>query len=119
MVGNAAEATSRGLELDGRWLLTEGLTWSFAMAYLDFEFDEYENATCTAIHTLLTGETLCDLSGETNIFSPEWSGSTSLDYVVGVGSDWDFRATVDLNYKDDHFVDVTLNEDLECLTGEE
>ena len=113
VVGNAAEATSRGLELDGRWLLTEGLTWSFAMAYLDFEFDEYENATCTAIHTLLTGETLCDLSGETNIFSPEWSGSTSLDYVVGVGSDWDFRATVDLNYKDDHFVDVTLNEDLE------
>jgi len=112
-VGNAAEATSQGLEMDGRWLLTDGLTWSFALAYLDFEFDRYENATCSAIHTLLTGETLCDLSGATNIFSPEWSASTSFDYFTAITQSWDLRARLDINYKADHFVDVTLNPDVQ------
>jgi iron complex outermembrane receptor protein len=113
VVGNAAEATSQGIEVDGRWLVTDGLTWSFALAYLDFEFDKYENATCPAIHTLLTGETLCDLSGSTNIYSPEWSASTSFDYFRPISARWDLRARLDLNYKDDHFVDVTLNEDVQ------
>jgi outer membrane receptor protein involved in Fe transport len=112
VVGNAAEATSQGMELDGRWLLADGLTWTFALAYLDFEFDDYQNATCTAIHTLLTGETLCDLSGQSNIYSPEWSASSSLDYLVGITSNWDLRARVDVNFKDEHYVDVTLNDDV-------
>jgi len=38
---------------------------------LDFEFDNYENGTCSAIHTVRTGETLCDYSGQRNIFTPE------------------------------------------------
>jgi outer membrane receptor protein involved in Fe transport len=113
VVGNAAEATSQGVEIDGRWLLSEGLTLSFAAAYLDFEFDNYKNGTCSAIHTLRTGETLCDYSGERNIFTPEWSASTSLDYITGLTQGIDFHATVDLNYKDDHFVDTTLNSDIE------
>lgn len=113
VVGNAAEATSQGLELDGRWLLTDGLVWTFALAYLDFEFDDYENATCSAITTLQTGETLCDFSGKSNIYSPEWSASTSLEYVMAVGSNWDLRTRVDVNYKDDQYVDVTLNDDIE------
>lgn len=113
VVGNAAEATSQGLELDGRWLLADGLTWTFGLAYLDFEFGKYKNATCPAMHSLLTGEALCDFTGKRNIYTPEWSGSTSLDYVMGMGTTWDFHATLDLNYKDDHFVDVTLNPDIE------
>jgi len=113
VVGNAAEATSQGLELDGRLLLTDGLTWSFAAAYLDFEFDDYQNATCSALDTLLTGETLCDRTGETNIYSPEWSASTSFDYFTSISRSWDFRARLDVNYKAEHFVEVTLNPDIE------
>ena len=113
VVGNAAEATSQGIEVDGRWLLTDGLTWSFAVAYLDFEFDDYQGATCSAIHTLLTGEVLCDLTGQTNIYSPEWSASTSLDYVMPLTTSWDLRTRLDLNYKSDHYVDVTLNDDVQ------
>ncbi|WP_439101149.1 TonB-dependent receptor [Congregibacter sp.] len=113
VVGNAAEATSQGLELDGRLLLTEGLTWSFAAAYLDFEFDDYQNATCSSLETLETGATLCDRTGETNIFSPEWSASTSFDYFTSITNNWDLRARLDLNYKAEHFVEVTLNPDIQ------
>ncbi|MEP5765884.1 MAG: TonB-dependent receptor [Halieaceae bacterium] len=112
-VGNAAEATSQGVEVDGRWLLTDGLTWTFAAAYLDFEFDSYKDGTCSSITTLLTGQELCDYSGETNVFSPEWSASTSLEYVTSVTSAIDLRANVDVNWVDDQYVEVTLNDDLE------
>lgn len=112
VVGNAAEATSQGVELDGRWLLAEGLTLSFAAAYLDFEFDDYDNATCSAIHTLQTGETLCDYTGRRNIFTPEWSSSTTFDYVTGITASMDFRATLDVNYRDEQYVDTTLNDDV-------
>ncbi len=113
VVGNAAQATSQGIELDGRWLLAEGLTWSFAAAYLDFEFDDYDNATCSAKVTLETGATLCDFSGQPNIYTPEWTASSSLDYVFGLTAALDLRATLDLLYTDDHFVDVTLNPDVQ------
>ncbi len=112
VVGNAAQATSQGVELDGRWLLADGLTWSFAAAYLDFEFDDYDNATCSAKVTRETGATLCDFSGQRNIYTPEWTASTSLDYVFGLTAAMDLRATLDLLYTDDHFVDVTLNPDV-------
>jgi len=113
VVGNAAEATSQGVELDGRWLLAEGLTWTFAAAYLDFEFDDYEGAACSAKVTLETGETLCDYSGKRNIFSPEWTANSSLDFVTGLTDSMDFHATVDMMYTDDQFVDPTLNPDVE------
>ncbi len=113
VVGNAAQATTQGVELDGRWLLSEGLTWTFAAAYLDFEFDDYQDGACSAKVTLETGESLCDYSGKRNIFTPEWTASSSLDYVTGLTANMDFHATVDVMYTDDQFVDVTLNPDVE------
>ena len=113
VVGNAAEATSQGVELDGRWLLAEGLTWSFAAAYLDFEFDDYQDGSCSSKVTQATGQTLCDYSGKRNIYTPEWTASSSLDFVTGLTQTLDFHATLDVLYSDDHYVDVTLNPDIE------
>jgi outer membrane receptor protein involved in Fe transport len=47
VVGNAAEATSQGVEIDGVFRLTEALTMTASMAYLDATYDEFENASCT------------------------------------------------------------------------
>ena len=113
VVGNAAEATSQGVEVDGRWLVSEGLTLTFAAAYLDFEFDDYQDGTCSSKVTQATGQTLCDYSGERNIFTPEWTASTSLDYVTGLTNKLDFHATLDVLYSDEQYVDVTLNPDVE------
>ena len=48
-VANAAESTSQGVEVDGRWRLTEEITVGGAAAYLDSEYDSYEGAACTVI----------------------------------------------------------------------
>ena len=110
LVGNAAEATSQGIEIDGRWLIAEGLTMTFSGAYLDFQFDEYEG-TCNAGLRLPTDAT-CDYSGRPNIFSPEWTANASLEYLAGLTSNIDFRGNLDMLYSDEQYVDVTLNDDI-------
>lgn len=112
VVGNAAQATTQGVEVDGRWLITDRLTLSGSLGYLDFEFDDYDDAACPAIQTVTTGQKLCDFSGRSNIFTPEWSASMSFDYVMRLNDTLDLRTTVDFNYRDDQFVDVTLNPDI-------
>jgi outer membrane receptor protein involved in Fe transport len=110
LVGNAAEATSQGIEVDGRWLITEGLTMNFAGAYLDFQFDEYDG-TCSA-GLRLPSDATCDYSGRPNIFSPEWTANATLEYVTALTGNIDFRGNLDVLYTDEQYVDVTLNDDI-------
>jgi outer membrane receptor protein involved in Fe transport len=109
-VGNAAEATSQGIEVDGRWLITEGLTMTFSGAYLDFEFDEFEGACNGGLR--LPGDATCDYSGKANIFSPEWTANASLEYVTGLTDNIDFRGNLDVLYTDEQYVNVTLDDNI-------
>ena len=110
LVGNAAEATSQGIEVDGRWAITEGLTMTFSGAYLDFEFDDYDGACNTGLR--LPADATCDYSGKPNIFSPEWTANASLEYVTGVTDNMDIRANLDVLYTDEQYVDVTLDDNI-------
>lgn len=112
IVGNAAEATSKGVELDGRWAMTEDWTLLGSLGYLDFTFDDYQGASCPAMDALISGEKLCDFTGEPNIFTPEWSASVSLDYLTALNSSLNLHGVLNSNYVDDQFVDVTLNPDV-------
>ncbi|BFM14927.1 TonB-dependent receptor [Maricurvus nonylphenolicus] len=110
-VTNAGEATTQGLELDGRWRVSEGLTLSGALAYLDFEYDKFPNSQCafgqTPNSTSHAGQ--CDISGETREFTPEWTGSLTADYIRPLGDALEFRSTLDLIYSDDYFTSPTLD----------
>ncbi|NIB44676.1 TonB-dependent receptor [Pseudomaricurvus alkylphenolicus] len=104
-VGNAGQSVSQGVELDGRWRVSEGLTLSGSMAYLDFEFKEYEGATCPASNPASS----CDLKGEENIYTPSLAASVSADYVMPVVDGIDLRSTLDLNYSGEQFVEATMD----------
>lgn len=111
-VTNAGEATTQGLELDGRWRVSEGLTLSGALAYLDFEYDKFPNSQCAFGQTgQLSGPYAgqCDLAGKTREFTPEWSGSLTADYIRPLGDALEFRSTLDLIYSDDYFTSPTLD----------
>lgn len=78
---NAGVLQSRGLELDVVANPWDGGSLSFALAYVDAEYDEFLGATCTVPQTM-TGN--CDpaagdqnLSGRAVNNSPEWR------YVIG------------------------------------
>jgi iron complex outermembrane recepter protein len=113
-VTNAGEATTQGLELDGRWRVSEGLTLSGALAYLDFEYDKFPNSQCAFGQSspYPSGheyEGQCDLGGETREFTPELSGSLTADYVHSLSDALEFRSTLDLVYSDDYFTSPTLD----------
>ncbi|MDX1734100.1 MAG: TonB-dependent receptor, partial [Halioglobus sp.] len=91
-VGNAGDSISQGIEIDGRWLVTEGLTLSAAVAYLDAYYEEFDGATCTIKQTtdpvnypgclLEDGTNIApgqsggqNLKDETLLFAPEWSAN--------------------------------------------
>lgn len=109
-VGNAAEATSQGIEIDGRWLIVEGLTMTFSGAYLDFQFDEYYGSCPSGLRQ--PASAVCDYSGKANIFSPEWTGNASLEYVTGVTDSIDFRGNLDVLYTDEQHVYASLDDNL-------
>ena len=126
-VGNAAEALSQGMELDGRILLAEGLTIGGAMAYLDASYEDFTGATCTTPQSMdPTNNPGCltedgsniteprqpggqDLSGETLVFSPEWSASLFAQYVIPLGSNMELINSLDINYSDEFFTALDLD----------
>ncbi|BFM17898.1 TonB-dependent receptor [Maricurvus nonylphenolicus] len=132
-VENAASATIQGIELDGRWQLTEELLLAGSIGYVDFEFDEYPNAGCTATQKTnlgfsglftappagttsgnataigvnpLTGMAASceqDLSGGTNGFTPEVSASLSLEHEIELSGSLFLRTVFDVNYTGEHY----------------
>ncbi len=113
-VTNAGEARIQGVEADGRWLLTDRLTLSGSMAYLDFNFEDFPNSQCYFGEHLLepqrvVGGGLCDASGSRREYTPEWRGSVAVDYVQPLTSGLNLKATVDANYTDDYLWNATLD----------
>ena len=105
-VGNAAEAITQGVELDGMWRMTQGFTVRASMAFLDTEFENFETASCTAeaqAQARALGQNCVqDISGEELNFAPSVTASLGLDYRTEITSSLEFISRLDINYSDDY-----------------
>lgn len=108
-VTNAGSALVQGLEADGRWLLGEHFMLSGALAYLDFEWQSYVDGPCYFGAPNASSEGTCDLSGKENQQTPKWSGSLSLAYTDQLRSGLHWGATLDANFRTDHFISGDLD----------
>ncbi|MEM1090837.1 MAG: TonB-dependent receptor [Pseudomonadota bacterium] len=102
-VGNAAEADIQGVELDGRWQITESWGMYGAVAFTDFEFKNFQNGQCFFGEPDPEGDRLCDRTGETNQYVADYSGSVGFDYRTDIGSSLFFRGNLDINFTDEFF----------------
>lgn len=97
-VGNAAKTIAKGVELDGRWALTDSFSLSGAVAYVDSYYDEFDGAQCYSGQGAVnpdcvdpdgpTGPIVAvgqDMSDKTLQFSPDWSGHLTLEHVLPLG----------------------------------
>jgi len=116
LVTNAAAATSQGVEIEGRILLTESLLLRGNAAYLDFEYDEYPNGQCTvaqnADQLVSTGSIVgCeqDLKGETTNYAPEWAASVGLQHTAYLPANLQLLSTLDANYRDSTYLSADLD----------
>ena len=108
VVGNAADSTSQGLEIESDWALNDNWTIGLNYAYTDATYDEYIGAgNCGAQFKNLDG--VCDLSGQTLQYAPENKASAYAEYFSfdAIG-DWDFGARINLTHSSDQYTDVGL-----------
>ncbi|WP_394171792.1 TonB-dependent receptor [Thalassotalea litorea] len=126
-VRNAAEATTQGLEVDGRWLITDDLTMYGSLGLLDFGYDDFKNQACTsdqfiqrrqAIYTQMLSsgnvpgaigtalgysnancarEEINDLTNRTSEHSPQVKASLAFEHYLELGN-YQLQTNVDMNY---------------------
>ncbi len=106
IVGNAAKATTYGLEWDMAWLPLEDLMVTFNGGYTNATYDEFADGPCTAE----SGETACDLTGETLARAPEWNGNLGLQWGVPLGNlPFGLFLATDVLYQGDTFLTTDLD----------
>lgn len=119
VVGNAATAVTRGLEMDGLWLLGERTTLTFSLGLTDAKYAEYTDGPCQADGELgprerdTTGDGNCnfqDLTGQTLHRAPKVNGNVGFDYAIPFnnnGIDLVFGGSA--LYQDDYFLNLDLD----------
>lgn len=103
-VGNAKKAVNMGLELDGRWQVTDYFRIGGALALLDFEFKDFTNGQCQQdqVPNSPNGRD-CDYTGMSNQYVSDWSGTLLAGFEapitdsLGVGLGLDVVFTSDYN----------------------
>ncbi len=102
-VGNAASAVTQGIELDGRWQVTETLMLAGALALLDFEFEDYENGQCLAGQAPTAADGInCDYSGMTNQYVADWAGNLLAVWRVPISDTLGMAISLDAIFTDDY-----------------
>ncbi|TXS89498.1 TonB-dependent receptor [Parahaliea maris] len=107
VTGNAASATTEGVEADFAWALGESVTIMGSAAYLDATYDEFLGADC------LWNNPGCDVPtndiGGTRLpRSSEWSGNLSFVYDQPIGELF-FSSKLDVVYNSEKFLMEDLN----------
>jgi outer membrane receptor protein involved in Fe transport len=97
-VGNAAKATTQGMELDGRWSITDDWSMNGSLGYLDFQFDDFKNGQCNQGQTPTEPGGFCDYTGKTNQYVADWSGNIGVTYEHPLSEKLLFRSTLDTQF---------------------
>ncbi|WP_344932004.1 TonB-dependent receptor [Zhongshania borealis] len=100
-VGNAGAAETKGIELDGRFAITDRLMMGAALAFLDFEFTDFKNGQCYQGQVPDNG-TNCDYTGKTNQYVADYSGNVTFTYTREFGDALELRAGTDFVFTDDY-----------------
>lgn len=116
-VTNAAGADIQGLEIESQWRATNNFTVSASLAYLDFEFVNFDNAGCTQQQTvdwvIPADGAPCtqSLTGKANSYAPEYSGNLNANYFYPINSNLNVVLDFDINFTDDFYTSSDLDEE--------
>lgn len=111
-VTNAGQAVVQGLEVDGRWALTDNLLLRGGAAYIDFEYTDFPNSQCyfgQVDNIAPIGDGICDATGQRREFTPEYQGNIGLDYTIHFGNGFVLANTLDLIYSDEYLTTPSLD----------
>ena len=110
-VTNAGEATVQGLEVDGRWAVSEKVTLTGSAAYLDFNYDRFPNSQCYfgQVPNSPDFPGLCDVAGERKEYTPEFQANIGAAWSDTVAHNLLMSASLDLSYVGDYIYTPNLD----------
>jgi iron complex outermembrane recepter protein len=79
---NAAAATIQGLDVDFEYLVTDSMSLSGGVAWMDGEYDDFQGTISYPASPLFGAPAVIDASGKDTIRTPEFTGNMTLEYVV-------------------------------------
>lgn len=110
-VTNAGEALVQGLEVDGRWAVTDSMLLRGGVAFIDFEYTDFKNAQCyfgQADNIAPYGDGACDATGKRREFTPETQGNIGVDYTIEF-SGMKLVSTLDVIYSSEYLTTPSLD----------
>ena len=112
-VGNAPETEVSGIEVDGRWAVSDNTLLSFSLATLDHEFKYFPAGNCynrqVPDGAVVNGVALCDYTGKTGRLAPEISAFLSLKQTFPLSGGLLLPAMVDVSYEDEQNAHTNLD----------
>lgn len=111
-VTNAGESVVQGLEIDGRWALTDDLLVRGGAAYIDFEYTNFPNSQCyfgQPDNIAPIGDGICDATGNRREFTPELQGNAGVDYTVSLSNGMQLSNTFDVIYSGEYTTTPSLD----------
>lgn len=112
-VGNAAGSESKGIEIDGRFAVSDNLTLDGAIAFIDFEFTDYKNGQCNFGQAPTTaGTPFCDYTGFTQTNLSDVTAFIGANYDVPFIDVVDVKLFGGLSYASEYFASSTYDPDL-------
>jgi outer membrane receptor protein involved in Fe transport len=116
LVRNAEKVVTQGIEIDGTVRPTDGLTFDYAITYLDAEYDKFTRGACYFGRTPTNAaERTCDLSGATLPNAPDWRSNLGVQFEQPLAAGTGFIRT-DWSYNSDQNVDTALDPRAEQLS---
>lgn len=113
LLSNAGQATTRGIEVDSTWAAAQFLTLGVSAAYLDAEYDKYEDGPCNAVQRSASvgsgAPCFQDLTGRPTTYAPDLSGHVFAHLTFPVGAAMTLGLRGDVIYSDQYFYDTDLD----------
>ena len=84
VLSNIGKVQTRGWEVEATAIPFDGLSLSLTGSFNDATYESYENAPCPA-EAALTGQTVCNLTGNPVVGAPRWIANPSVSYEHPIG----------------------------------
>jgi len=108
VISNAGEALTQGIEADGRWAATDWLVLGGSLSLLDAEYTDYKEGACFQESTD-PGFPVCDFSGESLPYAPDFSGTLYGDVTLPIGGNLNFVGNITAAYTEEYYTDGSLS----------
>ena len=109
VVDNAAKSIVQGLETDFSFILNDYFYISGAAAYLDFEYDSFENGVATVWQAQVQGLGGQNLTGRRGVYAPEVTASFSLNFDDEVTNSMLLSSNLSMSYSSSFYTASDLD----------